>query len=129
MARSPVSLVALPHRFSISEGRTKNEMGDVALNIISFPSMRGESGQGFFRAVYVRGLTNLILHHREQTHNKTNTGVSTHIGVQFPSDDSKDGDRSTLAQPDFDSVEGIDDGDAENDRMEFEGRGEVTASL
>jgi len=81
-------------------------MGDVVPDIINSPSMRGESKQGFFKVAFARGLTNLILHHREQTHIKPNTGVSTYGGVQFQCDDSKDKGGSTLAQPDFNSLKG-----------------------
>lgn len=43
MARRSQTLVALSHRYSIYEGRTENEIGDAAPDIISSSSMPGES--------------------------------------------------------------------------------------
>lgn len=91
--------------------------------------MRSEPNGESVRTTHVGRATNFNFSHGEQACYEVDTSLSSNCGVQSSWVVAGNGDGSVSTQHNDVSRRGLDEEDAEVDRMEFEGGGEISAAF
>ena len=114
---------------TITEGEMSACLGNTTSNLANASTMQSEPNEESVRMTHVGKATNINFSHGEQACYEVDTSLSSNCGVQSSWVVAGNGDGSVVTQHNDVSKRGLDEGDAEADRMEFEGGGEILAAF
>lgn len=123
------SVVGVSNGHTITEGGMSACLGNTTSNLANASTMRSEPNGESVRTTHVGRAINFNFSHGEQACYEVDTSLSSNCGVQSSWVVAGNGDGSVATQHNDVSRRGLDEGDAEADRMEFKGGGEIPAAF
>ena len=127
--RGRESVMGFSDRYTIIGEGTLTCVGNTASNLTDASVVRSEPNGESVKTKNVGRAANFNFSHREQACYKIDTSLPTNRGVQSSWVVAKIGDGSVATQHNNVPKRGPNEGDAEADRMEFEGGGEIHAAF